>query len=148
MFAKDGVAVFHQKVVGEVLSKLYQNFQETLYSNNDLSIKCEKDNLQVFQTSGTVIQKLLAFPEFQKFLGNNCFLGSVLPEKRSLGALACFNFSDQVRNKNSLVGGTPDALNTLLPSRPCCFLRYNMKDDPQAVHGGQISGKFDTNQHC
>ena len=35
----------------------------------------------------------------------------------------CFNFSDWVRNKNSLVGGTPDALNTLLPSRPCCFFK-------------------------
>ena len=48
IFTKDGVAVFHFKVLGEVLSKLNQNFQKTLYSNNDLSIKGEKDNLQIF----------------------------------------------------------------------------------------------------
>lgn len=48
IFAKDGVAVFHFKVLGEVLSKLNQNFQKTLYSNNDLSIKGEKDNFKIF----------------------------------------------------------------------------------------------------
>ena len=69
--------------------------------------------------SGTVIQELPRALE----ISEQQLLSWISSSGKKVVGCPCFNFSDWVRNKNSLVGGTPDALNTLLPSRSCCFLR-------------------------
>ena len=78
---------FHQKIIGDILS-LYRMFQETFFNNILVLIVVKLlENLPIFQTNGTLIQKFVAFLKLQNFLDSICSFEQLFYRKKSLGAL-------------------------------------------------------------